>query len=822
MGGRTAVGAAIALWIGLLIAGATHGASMNVGGFVMHAAIMLPLFALAAAWALSLVALRGSNSLAASALWLGLAFAGLARGDAHAMRLRIERAPLLGSHVVRVAGAIVAPPALESGAPVAVVSVRAARPALSRDCRLRVRLPEGCAAEWGDEVTMIAQLGAPEAERNPGGFDARGPADAMSLAGTGTARFAELHGGRGFAALPRASVMRWRRAIENRLHARLSSEAAELVAPLVFGDRTAVDSELDASFRAAGLMHLLALSGLHVVWLASLARGLAILCGAGVRGRAIARGGCALLYLLLAGPIPSLARAACSEMLSAGSRLAQRALDPIQALAVSAALLLAMCPGWARDLGFQLSCVATLGLITIGAALSSLHAGDRLADRCASYALRACGPTAGAQLMSAPLLLSQFHALAWTSLFTNLVAVPVTGLLLASAWAGALLDLAWPGLGVPLLHACEPLARVLRVIVEGAWHTPGALIATGHGAATALAAIGACLLAASLARERIVLDPGTPAWRDALMWVGVALSAAALLLALGARPMRPLPGHAWVVVLDVGQGDAIALALDHAWWLVDTGPRTPRFDSGQSIVLPFLRWAGVRRLDRLLLTHDDGDHTGGARAVIVGARVREILAPARREGLPGPLARFGGTPLARGDVLSDVPGIRVLWPPPADSLKDYWEHPLTSADNGAALVLEIACGPTRALLTADADSAVERALSVPAGVALLKVAHHGSASSSGALFLKRAAPRFAAISVGRFNRFGHPDARALERLEAFSGRVVRTDVEGALWFDLSADGIERLDWRGGEVDSRERLASRGAGGECARSHLPSP
>ncbi|MBI1798184.1 MAG: hypothetical protein HYR73_00690, partial [Candidatus Eisenbacteria bacterium] len=146
----------------------------------------------------------------------------------------------------------------------------------------------------------------------------------------------------------------------------------------------------------------------------------------------------------------------------------------------------------------------------------------------------------------------------------------------------------------------------------------------------------------------------------------------------------------------------------------------------------------------------------------------------------------------------DLP-IVVLWPPPADSLREFWEHPLTSADNGAALVLELGRGPARALLAADADSAVERAIAVEPGLALLKVAHHGSGSSSGARFLGRVRPLYAAISVGRFNRFGHPDRGALARLEATGARVVRTDREGALWFDLSDAGISRIDWRAGTI-----------------------
>ncbi|MBI1799694.1 MAG: ComEC/Rec2 family competence protein, partial [Candidatus Eisenbacteria bacterium] len=647
MGGRSAVLAALALWTGLLLA-TVAGHSVTAGPSPHGIPLAAPLAIVAVSIACGWLALRLGAGTGALALVAAIGIGGLARGQAHALRLEVQRAPFIAHSMFRIEGSIVGPPALESGSAVAVIAVSAARPALARGCRVRIRLPDGCEAEWSDRVSAIAQLTPPEAERNPGGIDARAAAASASLVATGVARYAVTRPAEGLAAWPRALVMRWRRALERTLHSALTPATAELVAPLMFGDRTAVDSDLNAAFRAAGLTHLLALSGLHVAWLASLARALAAALGAGVRGRALARGACAALYVLLAGPIPSLARAAAGELLGAAARLAQRALDPVQALAVAALTLLAMFPGWAEDLGFQLSCAATLGLVTIGARLADTRAGTRA--RVVTFAF---GATAGAQLASLPLLLGRFHALAWTSLLSNLVAVPVTGLLLASAWIGSLLEQGCPGAGMPFLHACEPVAFALRAIVNAASRVPGALLAGGHGNAPWLAGWAAALLAVGVTPARAVLDRmrPTPAWREAAAWTGASLSAAALALALFSRPLMPRSGHTWVVVLDVGQGDAIAIALGDGWWLVDAGGRTPRVDAGQSVVLPFLRWAGVRRLENLVLTHDDGDHIGGARAVLSGVRVERVLGPAPRAAVAGPLARFPGTALSRGDTL---------------------------------------------------------------------------------------------------------------------------------------------------------------------------
>jgi competence protein ComEC len=121
-----------------------------------------------------------------------------------------------------------------------------------------------------------------------------------------------------------------------------------------------------------------------------------------------------------------------------------------------------------------------------------------------------------------------------------------------------------------------------------------------------------------------------------------------------------------------------------------------------------------------------------------------------------------------------------------------------ATDNAASLAMEIAGEGARTLLAADLDSTQEELLNVTAPLAVLKVAHHGSASSSGARFLERARPGLAVISCGRRNAFGHPDAGALARLAAVGATIARTDREGAVWLELSERGARRVDWRGRE------------------------
>src|SRR5262249_36660990 len=192
----------------------------------------------------------------------------------------------------------------------------------------------------------------------------------------------------------------------------------------------------------------------------------------GLEARAIAAALCAAGYAGLAGPLPSLMRAAAAELLAALARLRGRALEPDHALALSALLLPAVAPGSARDVGFQLSCAARLGLVTAGPWLSTRGGVARAA-------LALVVPTVAAQLMALPILLASFHAFSWIGALANLIAVPVAGLLLAAAWIATLLDLAAPGLGSLIFGACEVLAAALRAIAMRAGGAPGAMVSAG-------------------------------------------------------------------------------------------------------------------------------------------------------------------------------------------------------------------------------------------------------------------------------------------------------------------------------------------------------
>ncbi|HET9326489.1 MAG TPA: DNA internalization-related competence protein ComEC/Rec2 [Candidatus Eisenbacteria bacterium] len=779
MGGCTAVWIAATVWVGLAVG--RELPPFWISGFAV------------AAVGLAWLARRAPDRLGTLALVLAVLCGSLARGGAAgavpgAASGRLSPEP----PATWMSARVVDHPARESGDVVAILETTRACELLPRGARVRLRLPAGTRAEWGDTLRVLARVEAPSLARVPGVPSQREASWAQGIVARGRGLWVEDGASH---TLARATIVRWRRHLETCFTRELSPDAREIVTPLVTGDRTGLDPDLGAVFRSSGLVHLLALSGLHVVWMAGVARGITGALGGGLRARAWTGAACALFYVAIAGPLPSLARAAATEALAAVASLRGRLLDPLQALALATIVLLAATPSWAADLGFQLSCAATLGLTTL-----ARRAGEWLERKptIGASTLKLFVPTAAAQVTALPIVLDRFHALPWTALGSNLVAVPVCDLLMASAWLGAGLEALIPGAGRWCFAACEPLSRVLIGVAQAGAAAPRALWATGHSFGPPfLAGLGAALFVIACLDARDLVHARLPASRTrvALSWMGPLALLLAIVLGASAPAMRPPPGRWWLVVLDVGQGDALAIGGANGWRLVDCGPRSPGYDAGAGAVVPFLHWAAVRRLDDVILTHEHGDHIGGVTAV------RRAVPVVRwwRGGSP----RRRGTPdeaqdVHAGDTLGLEPMLVARWPAAGFASRDL---------NAGSLTLEAGEGEGRALLAADIDSTIEDRVIVGGRCAVLKVAHHGAAASSGRRFLERVRPQWAIVSCGARNPFGHPDVRTLARLATCGAQVRRTDQVGTVWLELGPDGVTEIDWRRDAVRETHRAPS---------------
>ncbi len=406
---------------------------------------------------------------------------------------------------------------------------------------------------------------------------------------------------------------------------------------------------------------------------------------------------------------------------------------------------------------------------------------DRQLSR--SWPIRTAAASIGATLATAPLTAGILGQVAIVGIVLNFAAIPLTGLAVPGAFASLLLASIWPPAGEALAAGTGlTLAGLERLALFGAGIPWGAVV-TVPGVLAALPWLAVLTAALWVVGRRL---PRRAAGQRLLL---VGTGALWVTLLPGWRPDlgAARPGLT-LYHLQVGQGDATAIRTPAGRWVVvDAGPVSREYDAGRQVVVPFLARHGARRIEYLVASHAHADHIGGVGSLLERFPVGVVLDPGVPVGDSLYLALLDRTaatgavwqPARTGDRW-ELDGVRfeVLHPDPAWA---GWREDL----NEDSVVLLVAFGRFRALLTGDVGAPVEQLLRGRVGdVDLLKVGHHGSRGATGVAWLEELAPELAILSLGR-NRYGHPAPATLHRLAASGASVWRTDREGpvTVWTD---------------------------------------
>ncbi len=552
----------------------------------------------------------------------------------------------------------------------------------------------------------------------------------------------------------------------------LYGEDHPLPSALLLADTEGLTPEIRQRFADAGLIHVLAISGLHIGLVAGsielLARALRVPRRA---AGAVAAVG-ALAYVGLLGFPPAALRSGSMLAAIALCRLRQRPTSPWAVLAVGAAIPLLSGVLVAASLGYQLSVVGVAALLAASALCRRWRSVADVRGWRGSL-LRAMLASTAATAASAPIVAWHFGRLSLVGPLANIVASPVIAFLQPLLFLALALSPVKPAAALAA-DAARPVLRLFDGVAASAAALPGASIPV---APTLAVAICLGLAMAALLVACVAIFPGR------------ALVAAAVSLALAIwLPIASVnSGDLEIHMLDVGQGDALALRTPAGRWvLVDAGRIWRGGDAGQRTVLPYLRRRGGA-LVSFILSHPHADHVGGAASVLATMRPVQFWDagyPAGGEAYVQALAvsakRSIGWQRVHPDDSLVIDGVVVRFLAPDSA----WAAGLPDA-NSASTMAVVNYGEVRILLTGDAEAAEEDWLLARYGddalsADILKVAHHGSRTSTTPAFLRAVRPRLALVSVGTGNAYGHPAQDVVARLADAGASVLRTDQLGTI------------------------------------------
>ncbi|MCE5181578.1 MAG: DNA internalization-related competence protein ComEC/Rec2 [Betaproteobacteria bacterium] len=628
----------------------------------------------------------------------------------------------------------------------------------------------------GERWQLTIRLKRPHGNANPNGFDFEAWLLERNIRATGYIRQDE--GNRrlmGQIYRPAYIVEMLRERVANRFQAVLGERPySGVLKALAVGEQNAISPEQWKVFLRTGVTHLMSISGLHVTMISSLV--FALVYGLWRRSQkltlylparkaaAVAGALAALLYALLSGFGVPTQRTLYMLSVVAIALWMGRASSALSVLALALLAVVLVDPWAVLAPGFWLS---------FGAVAVILYVASGRLGR--PHWLREWANVQWAVTMGlVPALLLMFQQVSIVSPLANAFAIPVISLAVVPlTLAGTILPLDFLLLlAHQVMALCMAALEWLSRMPDAVWQQHAPPLWT--------------VLAAVIGILWMLLPRGFP-----VRWLGM-FGLAPMFLVL---PPQPAQGGLWIAVLDVGQGLAVVVQTRNHALLYDTGPRfTADADSGSRIVVPYLRAVGIKRLDGLVVTHDDSDHSGGAVSVLDAVPVGWLASslPADSPILPHAkksLPCFAGQSWEWDGVRFEM--LHPTW-------ESYADVRIRKNDRGCTLKITSPYGSVLLPADIERESEEEVLTRTPAALpaTLLVAPHHGSKTSSTEAFISQVNPSIVVFTAGYRNSFGHPKPEVVERYRALGSGLYRSDQDGAVLLRFGKEeGVALQTWR---------------------------
>jgi competence protein ComEC len=556
----------------------------------------------------------------------------------------------------------------------------------------------------------------------------------------------------------------------------LNQEDAGILCAMLTGDKSILDTDIKSLYQQMGIVHILAISGLHIAMIGMAVFRLIQYTGVGLKASACAAAFFVLSYGAMVGAGPSTKRAVIMFLVRMGAEYFDRSYDMLSALSLSALIVLIQQPLMLMQVGVQFSFMAVLSIGVLWPALEKLLKGK---NKTMNWLLGKIGPSLAVTAGTVPLTAFYYGAVPLMSPILNLIVICLAGLIVPTGFFMGIVGMFCRPLAVFQGGSLHVMLWLLNHLCRIASSLPGTVWRTGSPPIVLIGGYYAVLLIFLAAAEISAYQ-----YRKVLMVMAVC----AVILV----PFRKW--EAMVAFLDVGQGDCIFIRdTNGTTWLIDGGSSDVS-QVGQYRIMPFLDYYGEESVDYVCVTHGDEDHLSG---------IRELLEASRADCLVMSTVSDEDTTCQELAEIAARKMIKIIY----IQAGDVWggsgwqmqclapdESGRTNVKNDQSLVMRLETEAGNFLFTGDISSEAEQKMDVEklSGISVLKVAHHGSAGSSSEEFLMATGASMAVISCGRNNHYGHPASETLERLNKAGMQVCLTMEEGACIFEFYHGSFRRI------------------------------
>ena len=586
-------------------------------------------------------------------------------------------------------------------------------------------------------------------------------------------------------------IYQTRVAIDDQIKKYNTPETAALLRGLLLADRGEIDYQTKTEFINAGVVHVLAVSGLHVGYIILIFIFLfgrfnlylrSILTIAGLIG-----------FMLITGVPPSVFRATVMAVIIILALLMNRSTNLINSISIAAIIVLVFNPNEIYNPGFQLSFSAVLAIGIILPYMNSTLEKWNIQNRFIKYVILFCSVSLSVQIGTLPFTLLYFNKFSVVALLTNLVVIPLIGLIVASGIVTLIISLILPFIAVYFAAANSLLVSLLLYIINFSGNLSFSFISINDYTLADL------LIFYFLLTILLYFLPRFETYKSKLLLIILIASNIFIYSAVDDVELMP-DNYLSVLMIDVGQGDSFLIKFSNGQTaLIDAGNATSTFDNGERIILPLLKYLGISKVDYGIVTHIDSDHYGGFVSLVLAGIINQIYKPELDSTLSKD-KRFeefitqAGIPVYYFSEQKLEIGNTRLYFLYDDNIKDISGR----STNDRSGIFKLDYGQTSFLFTGDVEKRMEKFYSKKYNNFLdsdvLKVGHHGSKTSSSQEFLDFVTPEISLISAGYKNKFGHPVKEIIDRLKNDGSIVYRTDLQKAILLRSDGNSIDLINW----------------------------